>query len=79
MSRIFDLLCGTCCPEVLRVTQSKSWYEKEIELVTASIKRLGDEWHANFERVKALEGVLPQPALAIVARELGVKDWELSE
>ncbi len=73
----FDLFCGPCCERVFGFT-SHSWYSSEIGFVQRNIQRAGDEWLANNARVEALSGVLPRPALEIVARELGVKYWELN-
>lgn len=72
----FRLFCLRCRLELYQ----GFWISRdELNLVTSTLQQEADEWLANFERVKALEGVLPKPALDVIAKELGVKDWELSE
>lgn len=50
----------------------------EVQWLKERLQEAGDEWLANNARVEVLSKVLPRPALEIVARELGVKYWELN-
>jgi hypothetical protein len=60
------------------IIESRLW-QAQILLMSARLKRTGDEWLEKFERLSALqESGCPHTALEIFAREWGVKDWELS-
>lgn len=73
-----DFFCFECLCELHEWRLGSKAYDVEVTWARARLQEAGDEWVANNARVEALRGVLPRPALEIVARELGVKYWELN-
>ena len=58
--------------------ESRLW-QAQILLMRTRLKRVGDEWMDKFNRLSVLwEKGFPHTGLEIVAKEWGVKDWELS-
>lgn len=73
------LIACWLCGVARRLKYDHVIHSVDADYLLKLLRAAGDEWLANFKRVEALKGVLPRPALELIAKELGVINWELSE